>query len=263
VTEISQQIESFLASLADMLLISYTELKLQNYKPLLDKVGVLDISWALSLLAITQLDSVEEREIALDQYARQYSLNTYYFAIKAATCRRDKRFKQAEINFLEALKLEPKNFEASNNLGMLYWEVLGKYGKARLYFERAIEAKPDLTIARLNLAVLLSSRFDDAEGAKDQYEKILSYENEPKAYNNLSNYYKGQGKPYYGKAEQLVKKAIELNPDYVEAYLNYANLAKVMGQFEKGKELYRKARELDKDKKYKEFIDAIIDSEKG
>src|SRR5690606_22357204 len=115
-----------------------------------------------------------------------------------------------------------------------------------------------LTVARLNLGVLLSHEYKDDEGAKDQYLKVLEYDPmEVKALNNLGNYYKSTDP---GKAEELFRSAIDLKPDYVEAYMNYANLLIGNGRKDEGRALYKKALELDKNGPYTPIINVLMET---
>jgi len=52
--------------------------------------------------------------------------------------------------------------------------------------------------------------------------------NNAKAHNNLSNFYKGNNPTKEGleKAEYHLLKAIEINPNYIEALLGYGNFFK-------------------------------------
>lgn len=262
ITEITLLIDSFLKQVSDMLNISLDELQKQNYKPIIEKIGFQDISYAVELLRISLLENVTERELALDEYLTKFTPNTYYYAIKASTYLKEGKFQQAKFNYLESIKQDPSNKEALNNLGNLLNGVFKEYKPAKEYFEKAIELDPKFTIARLNLGVILRHHFNDDQGSKEQYDTILKYDpNEPKAHNNIANYYKKYGDKE--KAEYHMRKAIELNPRYVEAYINYGNFLKVNGKISEGNELYKVASNLTEDKQLKELIDTLIKSNKG
>jgi len=263
-TEISQNIGEFLNEIGDMLHISLNKLQETHYKAILEKIRFEDISFAVTLMAIAGTEDLEQREIMLDHYAKKYPLNSYYYSIKAGTNSMAKRYTQATLNYLEALKLNPENVEALNNLGLIYHDVNKDFPKAIGCFRKAVELSPRFTVAKLNLGYALGHYPDNKEEAAEIYKDILSYDPyEPKAYNNLANYYKL--KDYKGNFElikQYYEKAIELKPDYVEPYMGYGNVLKLNGMIDQGNEYYKKALELDNGY-YKPFIEAALSSIKG
>lgn len=261
-TEISQLVDGFLKQMGNMLNVSLEELQKTGYRALLERIGYQDITYAVTLLEIALLDNIDERELALDTYLTKYSANTYYHAIKAGTYVKAKKFTQAKFNYEQSLKLDPNNIEALNNLARLCTDVFREFDQARNYYERAIQIDPAFTVARLNLGVLLSDKFNDHESAKAQYDAILSYDsNESKGHNNLANYYRRKGDDE--KAAKHLQQAIQLNPGYIEAYINYGNLLKVNGQVTEGNEIYKKAKKMTEDKGIQDLLDTLISSTKG
>lgn len=264
ITEITGNIDNFIKKVSDMKNIALNKLRSNNYMPILKAIGYEDFTWAIDLLRITSLDTLNKKEIALDEYLAKHQPSSYYYAVKAQMYSKATKYEQAKINYLLSIKFKPDNFEALNNLGDLYERVFEDYNNAKEYYLKAIEAEPKLTIARLNLGVLLSHHFNDKEGAKKQYEYILSYDpNEARAHNNIANYYKTDIKSNKSKIIYHLRKAIEINPNYIEAYLNYANFLKLNGQIELGNEFYEKAKSLDKTGHYKDLIDALLKMDKG
>ncbi len=263
-TEIAQNIGEFLNEIGDMLHISLKKLQETHYKAILEKIGFEDISFAVTLMAIAGTDDVEQREIMLDQYAKKHPLNSYYYSIKAGTNAKANRYTQATLNYLEALKLNPGNVEALNNLGLIYHDINKDYPKAISCFRKAVELSPKFTIAKLNLGYALGHYPDKKEEASEIYKDILSYDPyEPKAYNNLANYYKVKDyKSNFELVKQYYEKAIELKPDYIEPYMGYGNILKLNGMIDEGNDYYRKALELDNGY-YKAFIEAALSSIKG
>ena len=263
-TEISQNIGEFLSELGDMLHISLKKLQETHYKSILEKIGFEDISFAVNLMAIASTEDIEQREIMLDQYAKKYPLNSYYYSIKAGTNAKAKRYNQAVLNYLEAIQLNPGNVEALNNLGLIYHDVNKDLPKAVACFRKAVALSPKFTVAKLNLGFALGKNPENIEETGEIYKDIISYDPyEPKAYNNLANYYKV--KDYKGNFElskENYEKAMELKSDYVEPFMGYANLLKMNGMTEEGNAYYRKALELDNGY-YKPFIEAALTTIKG
>lgn len=266
ISEITSQIDDFMKLISDMNNMSLSKLKKENYLPILKEMGYEDFSWASDLVSILLLDNIVKKEIALDVYSAKYPPNTYFYAIKASICKQSGKYEQAKTNFLLSIELNSENYEAQNNLGQLYENMFKDYEKAKECYIKAIAANPELSIARLNLGVLLTHKFDNREGAKEQYEEILKYDpNEEKAHNNLGTYYrfKLDGEDYSQKIIYHLEKAIEINPKYIEAYINYGNYYKTKGELVKGNDIYRRAKIADKEGLYTKILDAFLKSTKG
>jgi tetratricopeptide (TPR) repeat protein len=63
---------------------------------------------------------------------------------------REKRYREAEAEFTEALKLRPDFALAANNLGFIYYKQ-GKFAEAGRWFENAVRMDPSRAIAYCNL----------------------------------------------------------------------------------------------------------------
>lgn len=265
ITFISQQIGSFIKEIRDMFHIPFKQLVNDSYWPMLEKMEFVDMRFAVELFRIAHMKNVEEREIALEKYARSNPRNSYYYFLKASTANLGGRFLLAKESYYHAIEEDPANAEAMNNLGMLLMEQFKELREAKKQFENAVAVQPYFTIARLNLGTILS-KLNEEEKAKEQYEKIIEYDaTEPKAYNNLANYYRFflNDPASLVRAEELLKRAIEIQPDFLEAYLNLGNLYKTTGRKLEGNETYQKAKEMDHTGKSHQIFDMLIASKKG
>lgn len=260
IVNITQSIDSFLKDVSNILNITFEQLEKNAYKDILERIGYIDLSYVIDLIYISLIENIEEKELELDRYLTKYTPNTFYYGIKAETYFENNKLQQAKLAYEQSIELNPTNASSLNNLGLLC-NILKEYKSAKDYFERVIKVDPKHTIARLNLGLLLAHHFDDNEGAKQQYEEILSYDpNEYKAHNNIANYYK---KTNYEKAKYHLKQAISLNPHYVEAYINFGNLLKINGELEEGNDYYRQALKITNNPKYIEVINFLLTIKKG
>lgn len=264
-TTITQQMDAFVAQLTDMLHVSFAELQRSGYRELLEKMNFEDITFTVALLAVARTPNVERREIMLDDYIRKgYPLNSYFYSIKATTNADGKKFEQARINLEEAIRQNPRNAEAHNNLGLLYNDAFRESAKAIGCFRKADSLYPRFTVAKLNLAFVIARSPGGYPEAIQINRDIIAYDpDEPKAYNNIATYLKMDFNKNFEECERLYLKAIELDTDYIEPYIGYANLLKLVKRTEEGNKWYRKARAKDKMKYYKPVIDAALKSEKG
>lgn len=265
---ISGEIDGFLQKVTDSLHHSPQELLESSYSQIIEKLGVeFNPKAILELLSIVNIENLEHREIALDEYLKNNPESGHYYSIKAGTAKEAGKFDQAIHYYKKGLELDPTHYELLNNLGQILEHKKDDFEAAKNLYERAIKSIPDTDVARLNLGVLLRRCYDDEEGARRQYEAILDFEpNNAKAHNNLSNYYKRQdaSEEELDKAEYHLKKAIESDPNYIDALFNYGNFLKVYRKkIEEGNDLYRRILELDKEGNLKEVIEMLIKSNKG
>lgn len=263
--EITQNIDSFLFSLKDK--INTTPEKLFNdfYSPIIKKMGAEpDFTKMALLIPISAIKDPKTRLLKINSYIKSNVIeNSYCFSIIGSCYRDMKQSKKAIQFYKKSVSLDEYNYVAWNNLGQVYQNFNKNYFAAKDCYEKAIIAKPDFDIPKLNLGVLLSNHLNDTAGAKKQYEEILKFdENNAKAHNNLANIYRSKEFEDFDKVEKHLLIAITQNN--IEALINYANHLKVYKKdIELGNSYYLKAKELDTDNMYGEIIDIMIKSNKG
>lgn len=134
-----------------------------------------------------------------------------------------KKYTEALNDFLEALKLDPKNSEIHNNLGMTYF-FKNELNLAMMHLKKSIELDPKNMDPVNNLASLYFTKGNYPE-AKINYEKILkdlTYQNQFRTYYNLGLIeFVQKNRP---KARELFNKAIADNENYCPAYFQLGSL---------------------------------------
>ena len=170
---------------------------------------------------------------------------------------------EAEKYFRRAIELNPNYAEAYNNIGNLLKDT-GRNKEAEIYYKLSLKINPKNYKVYNNLGLLCadSQRLDDAEMF---YRKAIELNpNFAEAYNNLGNILRNKNQmpisvkaaetaldksadasiavaEFESEAEKYFRRAIELNPNYAEAYNNIGNLFNDTGRMEEAKEFYLKA----------------------
>ena len=152
-----------------------------------------------------------------------------------------RNFERAVELINRALEINPQHPDAYNYRGNALNE-LKHYEAALQSYDRAIALKPDYADAYNNRGVALQE-LKQQEAALQSYDKAIALKpNYADAYNNRGNLLK-ELKHYKG-ALQSYDKAIEFKPEYAGAYNNRGNVLKELKQYEAALKNYDKAIEL-------------------
>lgn len=130
-----------------------------------------------------------------------------------------------------ASELDPRNPEIDMTLGLAY-QTRGDLGKAEEHFRRAIAKRPEYPEARNNLGNLLS-QLGRGDEAIREYRKAASdvlYPTPEFAYYNMGREY--HRRKDLEKAEAMHRKAIALNPSFLDAYRALAGVQADAGRWD-------------------------------
>jgi type IV pilus assembly protein PilF len=134
----------------------------------------------------------------------------------------------AAEKLLKSLQFDERSPETHNAIAILY-EEMREYSPAETHFKRAIELKPDYTLAKLNYARFLCARepVRTAEG-EAELQKVAA--DPANAGASASDAYAGlaicaRKRDDLAQAETWLRKALELNPNSTSALLNLAELS--------------------------------------
>jgi len=128
---------------------------------------------------------------------------------------------QESIRALEGLlKDDPKNADAHNLLGVVYWSI-SRREEARSEFEKALDLDEYMSDARVNLGVILSEEGEYSK-AEAEFRRALddrTYATPEKPLVNLAVNHLKLGRA--GEAMTDAQEAIRRNPRYARAYEIY------------------------------------------
>ena len=149
---------------------------------------------------------------------------------------KEKNYKGVIKSGLKFLKKNPKNYQLIYLIGLSYLN-LQNYTEAEKYFDKLlyVHKKPEIFYIQANIHKQLK-KYDSAINYFE--EAIQLNPNFSEAYNNLGNTKKRVGK--IDEAISCFKKAIELKENNIEAHLNLANVYKENRYFNEIIKIYEK-----------------------
>jgi protein O-GlcNAc transferase len=152
------------------------------------------------------------------------------------------RFDEAARAFERALEIKPDYAQALNNLGFVY-KALNREDEAIACLDRALEIDPNLVQGYMNLAEFL---IEEEHHRSLQFYENLVQDNSRHAvmfYNSLGSVLVQKNE--LEKAEKYLHKALALEPEFSDAYVNLGHLANHLGHLEEAILCYERAIELE------------------
>lgn len=159
----------------------------------------------------------------------------FHIGVSLAASNRDE---EARAAFEEALRLNPKDARACNDLGVLL-EKNGDFEGALKHYRAALEAQPDFALAASNLADLLGRLGDPENAVKAAEQAVEAAPNVANYHYNLAVQLAGAGS--IDRAEAHYRKTLDIKPDEVRALNNLALLLAQQGEKEEAELLFRQA----------------------
>ncbi len=233
--------------------------------------------------------SKEETLELLEDLSREEPENNFFRVALASHYRENKKFDLALELLKEAVRIDPTDENAYQNLALTYKDVRN-YPEALKAQQASLAIDPDRSDAQGFLGMLLvdTGHFEEAQS---QFVKVLKTDpNNAVAWNNYGNALRETGKfeeskkayqesirlspnyayPLNGLATVLIKenrtvdaipyleKAIDLDPTFVEVYLNLGIAYHTLGQTDKARTLYKAFLKLSPDWMFEERKNAQI-----
>jgi tetratricopeptide (TPR) repeat protein len=149
----------------------------------------------------------------------------------------------AKYWYTEALEIEPNFAEIHANLGSIYARQK-LWPKSIACYQKAIEIKPDLVVAYRNLAQVFVQSGYPQVGAEYWYEALTLDINWATAEEHFTL---GNTLLEFGQLEKAIscyRRAIQLQPNYADAYHNLGEILSVRGEWEDAIAVYQQAIEL-------------------
>ena len=157
---------------------------------------------------------------------------------------RETRYTAALGEFLKAEQLNPDDAILQNDLGLVYM-AKEKYDLALDHFQKAIKLKPDYSLAKNNLgsAYLIRKEWAKAIPVLEEVTRDMLYATPHFPLANLGWAYYNLGN--YTKAEEYLRKALEIVPNFEMAQLNLGRTYMATGRVRDALKLFEEAAQND------------------
>ncbi|BFU78735.1 hypothetical protein ALC152_19500 [Arcobacter sp. 15-2] len=175
---------------------------------------------------------------------KQILQNSQIILQKARKAIDEKKYNEAIKLYLYGVKIYPLNYNAFNNLGILY-EKLGDTKKAIMAYKNAVRVNPKFAKAINNIGVILYK-----EKNYDKSAKIfqIALDTDPSYYEVYSNMGAALNKAKkYEEAIKSLQTAIEKMPKHSGAYTNLGNVFNKLHEYKKASKCHEKSIELEAD----------------
>jgi tetratricopeptide (TPR) repeat protein len=185
-------------------------------------------------------DYTQSREI-LAKAIKQETFNPKAYFIMGWNFREEGDTLLAIRNYLIAADQNPDYFDAYMELGVLYHRAHDPLTVS--YYNNALNVQPNNTQVLYNLAMFYQE-IQDYEKSLEKYRMILQIDpNHKFALHNMGWIYL-TGEEKYEEAVVFFTKAIEIDPEYVEAILNRGLSSEQLGQYSNARQDYMYALKL-------------------
>ena len=160
---------------------------------------------------------------------------------------RDKGDASSALAILFTIVGVPPDLKVLRVIGDIYWDI-GQLHKAISYFRKATQHYPDDELASLALFHTLSNN-EQYDEALSEMERFLSIAPSPEYESFRGQYYFEQGMRSEDKRKRIVllEQAIQVDPEYAEAFMELGKSYKRLGEKEKAEAALRKSIALNDD----------------
>jgi tetratricopeptide (TPR) repeat protein len=150
-------------------------------------------------------------------------------------------FEKGKECLLKALTINPNNEIAWNNIGGVYRGLNDSVNEKKSY-ERGLNLNPSSQPILVSLGSYYGNRNDPR--AVEYFERVLQlYPNDALAMHNLGVYYLRANNNL--KAFELLQNAVRIRDNYIDAWIDLANVCESLGQYDEMKKSMEKALNID------------------
>jgi tetratricopeptide (TPR) repeat protein len=154
------------------------------------------------------------------------------------------KFDEAVSHYYQALQMTPDSAKLHNNLANALFKT-GKVEESIGHYREALRLKPDYALAYNNLQIALAKQRQGKQALARTQKAPGSEFEDPASNYRFGNSYRSEGN--LDKAIEEYKKALSLQPGFIDAMNNLALVYVSRGEYDKALPLYMRMMELQPD----------------
>jgi tetratricopeptide (TPR) repeat protein len=158
--EVNNKIGRFLDKIKELNVITFESLKKENYKSILNIIGLTESSLLQQLLEIGQLEDSDLQDLRYQEITTQYPDLKYGWFQRAHLAHMRKQKTQAKEYYEKALSLDPDNANFNNNFGTLLCTEFSDFLNGLRHIRSAILIDNTFSPAYNNLGIALDLQGD-------------------------------------------------------------------------------------------------------
>ncbi len=204
--------------------------------------------WVLVGLNYVQMDSLDRAVENFSAALNNFKENPEMYYYLGTTLVQQQKHSEAIDYFEQAVKLEPENVQSILALSGAYDELLLHHKSEPLY-QKMIKLNPNSPIILNNYAYHLSVRGIRLDEALEMVKRALEADPDNSPYLDTAGwiyYQKGD----YEKAKKFIEKSLEIRPDSPEVLEHLGDVYEKMGEPETAQLYWKKSLELDGNRKH-------------
>lgn len=155
----------------------------------------------------------------------------------------ERNLEKAADHYRTFLALHPDAASAHNNLGRIYMQMR-RFDEAIAELQETIRLDPDLFLAYFSLNTIYLYEVGDLDAAITTAQRqIARSEHSPRAYGQIGAAHTGKGD--LRQAEMAFRKALELDPRFVNDWYRIGHVLRLQGRYQEARQAYLRTLELD------------------
>jgi serine/threonine-protein kinase len=203
-----------------------------------------DSGWPHAFRSLVLLQQRKHEEAAAcDEALKREPRLAFAYSVKSAVRMRQSRFAEAEAAAREAVRSEPSSGLALSNLGMTLFNQ-NRFDEALAALEKALQFEPNAALIHTNRGAVLTRLLRKDEGIAAARTGLRLDPENPEVLLGLASIL-GAVREEYGEAEQLARKAVQLQARSPEAHAALGRILAYQKRASDGEKECREAIRLD------------------
>lgn len=250
VTKIANSFDDFADAIRKIIYASWPDIKKTSYKAIFKHIGYDPSETAVleECSRIIDMADAEDQENALAALQAEHPENVYVLFLDSTIAFGERKYKKTRRMLEKLLALHPAYELANFNYGVLLEQQFEDYEGARQAFERIIEGKATSSVAgaaHRALGLLQQDQFKDYSAARTHFEQALVINPQDATAHHALALLLSRDLKEYELASEHFRQAIAIDPQHNYHYNFALLLGMELKDFAAAKEHYERAIALD------------------